>query len=319
MLLYMMMNEKIYNKGRRCWRKFVRLDKFLPNMCTICGGIPCHLDVNRFHVDEKKRFQCVRLYIYATGVSHTVAHCSRERPVEQSIVCCRANARAYGGRGVTSQRKIVVLPPVSSSCELRSPLFEAEIGLPLKDAFNPGSSASRRHLGAGVAIGQSDARPKNLWAGESARNVGCVGLARTPNHRSLWPSANAIFYPLSAGNGELQWCFSQVKGTLDDDVTEGESRDTPEGWRRRRRTPPPPSRPPSWNPLISQTNSRGAWVVYIYLLFSLLQPTSYHASSSTALATCSPLETKGAEWSFSKGTPRWVETFPDFTCQPVRE
>jgi serine/threonine-protein phosphatase 2A regulatory subunit B len=24
-----------------------------------------------------------------------------------------------------------------------------------------------------------------------------------------------------AGNGEIQWCFSQVKGTLDDDVTEG--------------------------------------------------------------------------------------------------
>lgn len=23
------------------------------------------------------------------------------------------------------------------------------------------------------------------------------------------------------GNGEIQWCFSQVKGTLDDDVTEG--------------------------------------------------------------------------------------------------
>lgn len=24
-----------------------------------------------------------------------------------------------------------------------------------------------------------------------------------------------------AGNGDIQWCFSQVKGTLDDDVTEG--------------------------------------------------------------------------------------------------
>jgi len=24
------------------------------------------------------------------------------------------------------------------------------------------------------------------------------------------------------GNGDIQWCFSQVKGTLEDDVTEGE-------------------------------------------------------------------------------------------------
>ena len=24
------------------------------------------------------------------------------------------------------------------------------------------------------------------------------------------------------GNSDIQWCFSQVKGTLDDDVTEGE-------------------------------------------------------------------------------------------------
>lgn len=24
-----------------------------------------------------------------------------------------------------------------------------------------------------------------------------------------------------SGNGDIQWCFSQVKGTLDDDVTEG--------------------------------------------------------------------------------------------------
>lgn len=26
-----------------------------------------------------------------------------------------------------------------------------------------------------------------------------------------------------AGNGEIQWCFSQVKGTLDDDVSEGKN------------------------------------------------------------------------------------------------
>jgi hypothetical protein len=224
---------------------------------------------------------------------------------DQSIVCCRANARARGGRGVTSQRKNVVLPPVSSSCG-RSPLFEAKIGLPLKDAFDPGSSASRRHLGAVIAIGQSDARPQNLWAGESARNVGCVGRAPTPNHCSLGPSANAIYFPLSAGNGELQWCFSQVKGTLDDDVTEGECRTTPADRDGRRRTLPPPSlNRPLETPLSrKQTLSATVLGLCIYLLFSLLQPTSYHASSSTAPATCSPLETKGAEWSFSKGTPR---------------
>ena len=27
---------------------------------------------------------------------------------------------------------------------------------------------------------------------------------------------------LISGNSDIQWCFSQVKGTLDDDVTEGE-------------------------------------------------------------------------------------------------
>ena len=28
---------------------------------------------------------------------------------------------------------------------------------------------------------------------------------------------------LFSGNSDIQWCFSQVKGTLDDDVTEGEA------------------------------------------------------------------------------------------------
>jgi hypothetical protein len=26
---------------------------------------------------------------------------------------------------------------------------------------------------------------------------------------------------LISGNGEIQWCFSQVKGTLEDEVTDG--------------------------------------------------------------------------------------------------
>jgi hypothetical protein len=232
---------------------------------------------------------------YATGVSR------RERAVDRLLSGKRARSRG-AWRDVTTQNRS------AATCEqqLRSPLFEAEIGLPLKDAFDPGSSASRRHLGAGIAIGQSDARPQNLWAGESARNVGCVGRAPTPNHRSLRPSANAIYFPLSAGNGELQWCFSQVKGTLDDDVTEGECRTTPSDRDGRSRTPPPPSlNRPLETPLSrKQTLSAAVLGLCIYLLFSLLQPTSYHASSSTAPATCSPLETKGAEWSFSKGTPR---------------
>ena len=30
-----------------------------------------------------------------------------------------------------------------------------------------------------------------------------------------------LAYLCNAGNSDIQWCFSQVKGTLDDDVTEG--------------------------------------------------------------------------------------------------
>lgn len=29
-------------------------------------------------------------------------------------------------------------------------------------------------------------------------------------------------FVIVTGNSDIQWCFSQVKGTLDDDVTEGE-------------------------------------------------------------------------------------------------
>ena len=31
-------------------------------------------------------------------------------------------------------------------------------------------------------------------------------------------------YFLSSGSSDIQWCFSQVKGTLDDDVTEGKKK-----------------------------------------------------------------------------------------------
>jgi len=34
---------------------------------------------------------------------------------------------------------------------------------------------------------------------------------------------NPVFV-FDLGNGEIQWCFSQVKGTLEDDVTEGKYR-----------------------------------------------------------------------------------------------
>lgn len=30
-----------------------------------------------------------------------------------------------------------------------------------------------------------------------------------------------IFLFFSLGNSDIQWCFSQVKGTLEDDATEG--------------------------------------------------------------------------------------------------
>ena len=32
-----------------------------------------------------------------------------------------------------------------------------------------------------------------------------------------------------AGNSDIQWCFSQVKGTLDDNVTEGKIKEETEG------------------------------------------------------------------------------------------
>ena len=35
----------------------------------------------------------------------------------------------------------------------------------------------------------------------------------------LWQQPELYLF---AGNSDIQWCFSQVKGTLDDDVTEGE-------------------------------------------------------------------------------------------------
>lgn len=38
---------------------------------------------------------------------------------------------------------------------------------------------------------------------------------------SSYPSEDAMSFLFNAGNGETQWCFSQVKGALDDDVTEG--------------------------------------------------------------------------------------------------
>ena len=37
---------------------------------------------------------------------------------------------------------------------------------------------------------------------------------------SWW--ANRAHDELFAGNSDIQWCFSQVKGTLDDDVTEAD-------------------------------------------------------------------------------------------------
>lgn len=41
--------------------------------------------------------------------------------------------------------------------------------------------------------------------------------------RSSYSSEDAMSFLFNAGNGETQWCFSQVKGALDDDVTEGNS------------------------------------------------------------------------------------------------
>ena len=37
-----------------------------------------------------------------------------------------------------------------------------------------------------------------------------------------WFSRKIYFFP--SGSSDIQWCFSQVKGTLDDDVTEGKEK-----------------------------------------------------------------------------------------------
>ncbi len=34
-------------------------------------------------------------------------------------------------------------------------------------------------------------------------------------------TVNDILPSMFLANGEIQWCFSQVKGTLDDEITEG--------------------------------------------------------------------------------------------------
>lgn len=36
-----------------------------------------------------------------------------------------------------------------------------------------------------------------------------------------YPPEDAMSFLLNSGSDEVQWCFSQVKGALDDDVTEG--------------------------------------------------------------------------------------------------
>lgn len=47
-----------------------------------------------------------------------------------------------------------------------------------------------------------------------------------------------------AGGNDFQWCFSQVKGAVDEDVAEGEARPTPEPQAQGHAQPPVRTRPP---------------------------------------------------------------------------
>ena len=48
-----------------------------------------------------------------------------------------------------------------------------------------------------------------------------IGTKSTFTGQSLHKSLGSKITFCVAGNSDIQWCFSQVKGTLDDNVTEG--------------------------------------------------------------------------------------------------
>lgn len=44
--------------------------------------------------------------------------------------------------------------------------------------------------------------------------------------------SNSWFFVFAGPGGDMQWCFSQVKGAIDDDVAEGMSSDTLTGMKQ---------------------------------------------------------------------------------------
>ena len=47
--------------------------------------------------------------------------------------------------------------------------------------------------------------------------LSCLAVTPADKYRLMMP-----LFSVAGNGGELQWCFSQVKGTVEDDVTEGE-------------------------------------------------------------------------------------------------
>jgi hypothetical protein len=54
----------------------------------------------------------------------------------------------------------------------------------------------------------------------SSKNQAHITVRLLQNDPRTTNDNNVLLFVL--GNSDIQWCFSQVKGTLDDDVTEGE-------------------------------------------------------------------------------------------------
>ena len=68
--------------------------------------------------------------------------------------------------------------------------------------------------------------------------------------------------PLTGNGGEIQWCFSQVKGTIEDEVTEGTSNVV---WTGKRETNSSLPSSASWLMLPHKSSLKGRKNVYMCL------------------------------------------------------
>lgn len=82
--------------------------------------------------------------------------------------------------------------------------------------------------GGGAWRGLGWARRGRGWAGGGGGSAGWWGLggAALPLASSL-PSAGVAGGGGGGGSNDFQWCFSQVKGAIDEDVAEGKGRAGP--------------------------------------------------------------------------------------------